>query len=168
MRCDRCVDARSRLRHLRCLWLCLWPRDGTSTAHYSGMAALSPPLGRILDLGVCVALVGMPEPSRALLLAADERNPFVTATTKPFPYIGVAVHAPRLLGLLEWTSGRRADAVCKALVVPESRVLQHEPPARFANTAPPFALVSMATHPLRRVPIAFEPELLFMRDEVWI
>ena len=56
LRCDRCVGARRCLRHLWCLRLCLLPRDGTGTAHHSSIAALSPPLGCILDLGVRVAL----------------------------------------------------------------------------------------------------------------
>lgn len=130
------------MRHLWCLWLVcrLGLRDGTGATHHSGVAAFSPPLGRIFDLGVCMTLrnvvntyeqtkcddiflsylVGMSEPGRALLLAANERNPFIAATAKTFPYIRVAIHPPRLLGLLEWAAGRRTDAVGEALVVPES------------------------------------------------
>ena len=63
-------------------------------------------------------LVGMPEPSGALLLAADQCNPFIAAATEALPDIRIAIHAPLLLRLLERLPSRSADAVAEALVVP--------------------------------------------------
>ena len=70
--------------------------------------------------------------------------------------------------LLEWAAGRSADTVGETLVVPEGAVLQNEPPAWFADSAPALALVAVAAHPARRVKISVESELLLVWDEVWV
>jgi hypothetical protein len=70
------------------------------------------------------------------------------------------------LRFLEWTAGRRTDAVRETLVVPESAVLEYEPTARFANPAPAFALVPVTAHPTRCVQVAVETEFLLMWDEI--
>ena len=55
----------------------------------------------------------MAEPCCALLLTAHEGNPLIAAPTKAFPDIGVAVHPPRVLRLLEWTASGGADTMCE-------------------------------------------------------
>lgn len=132
------------------------------------MAAFPPTLGSVLNFGVCMALVGMPEPGRSLLLAAHQCDPLIAAAAKSLPNIRVAIHPPRLLGLLERTACCCADAMRETLVIPESRVLQHKPTTRLADPAPAFALISMATHPSGRVQVAFEPQLLFMRNKILV
>lgn len=132
------------------------------------MAALSPPLGRILDLGVRVTLVRVPEPCCTLFLAAHEGDPLVAASTEAFPDIGVPIHAPGLLGLLERIACRSADAVCERLVVPEGRVLQDEPAAGLADSTPTFPLVTVSSHPSGRIEIALKAQLLFVGNEVGI
>jgi hypothetical protein len=132
------------------------------------VAALSPALGSIFDLGVCVTLVGVPEPSCPLLLAADQSDPFVATTAKSFPDIRVAIHSTRLLGLLERVPRRRADSVGKALVIPESRVLQHQPATGLADATPTLTLVAMATNPFGRVQVAIKSELLLMGNKILV
>lgn len=113
-------------------------------------------------------LVRVSEPGGSLLLAAHERDPVVAAAAKTFPDVRVAVHPSRLLGLLERVAGGGADAVAKAFVVPERGVLQHQPAARLANTAPSLPLVAVSAHPSRRVKVALEAQLLLVRDHVGI
>jgi hypothetical protein len=132
------------------------------------VAALSPALGSIFDLGVCVTLVGVSKPRRSLLLAADQRNPLVATSAEALPHIGIAIHAPRLLRLLERVARGGANTVREALVVPESRVLEHQPPTRLANTTPAFPLVAVSSHPPGRVQVALESELLLMGNEVLV
>lgn len=152
------------------------------------MAALSPALWRILDLWVCVALklllepivlrvkistirthlVCVPEPGRSLLLAAHKRNPLVAAPTQALPHVGVTIHAPCLLWFLERVASGGTDAVGEALIVPEGRILQDQPPTGLADPTPAFSLVAMAAHPPGSVEIAVESKLLFMGDEVWV
>jgi len=115
-----------------------------------------------------VALVCVSEPGRPLLFAADKRNPFVAASAEAFPHVRVAIHASCLLGLLERIAGRRADTVGKALVVPKSRVLEHQPPPWLADAAPTLALVAMPANPSRRVQIAIEPQLLLVRHKILV
>jgi hypothetical protein len=110
----------------------------------------------------------MSEPSRALLLTAHKRNPLVTAPAQSLPHVRVPIHASSLLRLLERTPRRRADPMRETLVVPECAVLQHEPAARLADSAPAFALVAVPAHPPWRVEVAVEAELLLVGKQVWV
>jgi hypothetical protein len=132
------------------------------------VAAFSSPLGSILNLGVRMTFVRVPEPSRALLLTAHQSDPLVAATAKSFPHVRIPIHSPGLLGFLERIPCCCTDAVGETLVIPESRVLQHKPAARFADTAPAFALVAMAAHPSGRVQITIESQLLLMGNKILI
>lgn len=113
-----------------------------------------------------VYLVCVSEPGGTLLLRADERDPLVTGAAESLPDVRVPVHAARLLGLLERVARGRTDAVREALVVPEGRVLEHEPTARLADAAPALTLVAVSSHPLWRVQVALKPELLLVRNHV--
>ena len=55
--------------------------------------------------------VSMSKPSRALLLATHERDPFVAAAAETFPDVRIAVHASGLLGLLERVARGSADTM---------------------------------------------------------
>src|SRR2546430_2345853 len=99
-------------------------------------------------------LVGVSEPRRAFLLTAHERDPLVATAAKPLPDVRVPVHAARLARLGEGAARGGADAVREALVVPEGRVLEYQPPARLTDAAPPLALVAVAPDPPRRVQVA--------------
>ncbi len=102
----------------------------------------------------------MPEPSSALLLSAEKRNPVPTAHAKPFPNVRIPVYASGLLWSIERNPRRGADTVGEAFVVPERRVLEHEPAPGLTDAAPAFALVAVAAHPARGVEVAFEAEFL--------
>lgn len=138
------------------------------TAGHAAVGVLPPALGGVLDLGVRVALVRVAEPRRALLLAAHQRDPLVAAAAEALPDVGVAVHASLVQRLLEGRARRRADAVRKRLVVPVGRVLEHQPAAGLADAAPALALVAVAAHPLGRVHVAVEAQLLLVRDHVGV
>lgn len=188
MRCNLCRC------HLRCREVIRWqlvarldPGLRRVRSSQSLVAAFSTTLGGIFDLGMRVALrsiisngskwqpqivlnylVCMPEPRCALLLAVDQRNPVIAASTETLPHIRVAVHAPHVLGLLEWLACCGADPVSEALIVPECRVLQHQPTSRLADPTPTLALVSVATNPFWCVQITFKPHLLLMGYHVRI
>ena len=113
----------------------------------------------------------MSEPSGSLLFTAHQCDPFITAPTEPFPYIRISIHPSRFLRLLEGASGRSTNTMSEALVVPESAVLQYQPPSRFADSTPAFALVPMTAHPARGVEITIEAKFLLMGDKIrvaWI
>jgi hypothetical protein len=110
----------------------------------------------------------MPEPSCSLLLAAHQSDPLVATAAKSFPDIRVAIHSARLLGLLERIPCCRADSVGKALVIPEGRVLQHQPATGLADATPALTFVAMATYPFGRVQVAIEPELLLMGNKILV
>ena len=56
----------------------------------------------------------------------------------------------------------------ETLIVPEGAVLEDEPAARLADSAPAFALVSMTAYPAGRVEVTIKAELLLMWDEIGI
>lgn len=111
-------------------------------------------------------LVRVTEPRGALLLAANQCYPIIAATAEAFPNIGVAIHPSGLMRLLERAARGGTDAVGEAFVVPEGRVLEHQPAPGLADTTPPFTLVAMATDPSGCVEVTFEPELLLVRNQV--
>lgn len=125
-------------------------------------------LGAIFDLGMCVTLVCMPEPSGALLLAAHQCDPFTATSAETFPHVEVALRPPRLLRALKRSASGGADTMRERLVVPKSAVLEHEPPSRFAQTTPALALVPMPTHPAGGIEIADKSKVLLMGNEIWI
>lgn len=102
----------------------------------------------------------MPEPSRALLLAAHKRNPIVTATTQALPDIRITIHAAGIQWLLERGTSSCADAVREGLVVPVRRVLEHQPSPRLADSAPALAFVAVSADPPGGVQVAFKPQVL--------
>src|SRR4051794_19662631 len=102
----------------------------------------------------------MPEPRSSLLLAAHQCHPLITAFTEALPDIWIAVHPTDLLRLLEGAAGRSADAVSEGFIVPECRVLEHEPTARLADPAPPLAFVAVTAYPAWSVEVAIEAEFL--------
>lgn len=111
-------------------------------------------------------LVRMPKPGRSLLLTAHERNPFATAATQSFPHVEVAIGSTRVLGALECGAGGCADPMCERLVVPEGTVLEHQPPARLAETAPPLTLIAVSTDPSWGIEIAGETNVLRVGHEI--
>lgn len=72
VRCCRSVAKVVHPAHLCRRWV---PSAGTPSSE----AVLAAALGRVFGFWVCVALVSMTEPSRALLLAADQSNPIIAA-----------------------------------------------------------------------------------------
>lgn len=132
------------------------------------LAVVSTAFVGVFGFGVRVTLVCVPEPSRPLLFAADKWDPVVTASTKPLPNIRVAIHASRVQRLLERSASCRADAVRERLVVPESRVLQHQPSPRLANATPSLSLVAVSPNPARGVQVVFKSQLLLIGHHLGI
>lgn len=149
-----------------------------------GVAAFAATLRCIFHLEMCVTLdivsqgpswwvsptylVRVSEPGGSLLLAADKGNPLLAATTETLPNIRVSIHASLLLGFLERTSGGGANAVRERLVIPEGRVLQHEPSSRLADSTPALSLVAVTSNPSRGVKVAFKSQLLLAGDHIGI
>lgn len=142
-------------------------RGRRCSAHTSSLG-FTTPLGSIFHLGMRVALVCMPEPGRSFLLTAYKRNPFATAATKSFPDVEIAFGTTGILWTLKCGPSSCANTMGKRFVVPKSAVLEHKPATGLTKSTPSFALVSMATYPSGCVEVAHEPEILFMRDKIWI
>lgn len=143
--------------------------DGlASSRHAPGVALLTSAFRRVLGLGMRVAFVRVPEPSRPLLLVTDQSNPVVAAGAKTLPDVGVAVHATRVKGFLEGSAGRGGDSMREGLVVPVGRVLEDEPATGFADAAPAFTFVAMPADPARCVQVTLEPEVLLPGNQIGI
>jgi hypothetical protein len=108
------------------------------------------------------------EPGGSLLFAADKGNPLLAATTETLPNIRVSIHASLLLGFLERASSGSTNAVRERLVIPEGRVLQHEPSSRLADSTPALSLVAVTSNPSRGVKVALKSQLLLAGNHVGI
>ena len=104
----------------------------------------------------------MPKPGGPFLLAAHQRNPITTTAAKALPHIQITLRSARVLRTLEGCASRCAHTVRETLIVPESRVLEHEPTPGLTESTPAFALIAVSAHPLRRIEIAVEAQILFV------
>ena len=130
--------------------------------------ALPPALGGIAHFGVGVALVCVAEPGSTFFFATHQRHPILTRMTMALPNVWVAVHLPHALGLDKLLASSSTNAVREQLVVPEGRVLENQPTAGLADSAPTFTLVPVATHPPGGVQVAGEAEVLLVGDHVGV
>src|SRR5689334_21720568 len=110
----------------------------------------------------------MSEPSRALFLAAHQRYPIAAAAAKPFPNIKIAFRPSSILWTLNCCTCCCRYTMSEAFIVPESRVLEHEPTTRLAETTPALSLVAMTTHPTWGVKVPLESQILFVWNEITV
>lgn len=106
----------------------------------------------------------MSKPSSPLLLTTHKRHPLPADPTQALPHIRIPIRPPHLLRCHERLSRGTTDTVREALVVPKSRILQHEPSTRFADPTPTFSFVPLATNPSWSVKIVLKPSLLLSWD----
>ena len=110
----------------------------------------------------------MPKPGSAFFLAADQSDPITTAMAEALPYVRITLHPPGLLWRFKGRPSSGADAMGKAFVVPERRILQNQPAAFFAYAAPALSFVAVTAYILRRVEVTFKSKILNTRDIILI
>jgi len=83
-------------------------------------------LAMVVNTGMgCLAtyLICVSEPGGSFLLAADQCNPFIAASTQSLPDIRVSIHPSRFLRFLEWAASSSTNSMGETLIVPEGAVL---------------------------------------------